>query len=157
MSRSYIGIAVFLVTLATGPSAQADNNASRQLFDRGALTEDGMRALIDAAAWLRLNPKGEIVLEGASDPAGRKRGYAARDMLLSLGVMPDQIVALPLGQPMPFIYPFQPVPPQRTVQLTAGNATRHAASPSRRRAASPARRASSSSVRAPGAPRSAGI
>lgn len=122
---------VLLAALGVSRSAQADTaartNAPAAAFEDRSLTETGLRECIEAAAWLRQHPGGQIVLEGASDEAGRARGHAARDLLLSLGVMPASIVALPLGDPLPFAHPWQPAPPRKRIALTARTAA--AASP----------------------------
>ena len=123
MSQRYSGVIVLLAALAVSKSAHADaaarTNAPAAVFEDKALTETGLRELIEAAAWLRQHPGGQIVLEGNSDDQGRARGHAARDLLLSLGVMPGQIVALPLGEPLTFPHPWQPAPPRKRIALTA--------------------------------------
>src|SRR5690349_21186719 len=62
MSQRYSVVLVLLAALAVSRSAQADTaahlGAPAAAFDGKALTETGMRELIDAAAWLRQHPGG---------------------------------------------------------------------------------------------------
>lgn len=127
MSRSYRRSAALAAALAVGmvgriahadASARTPQAASRTFFEAGSetLTAHAMRELIEAAAWIRLHPRGVLLVEAHPTSArdlDRRRAEVTRWYLLSLAVLPDQIVVVPFGEAQ------KPARPHRRVVLTA--------------------------------------
>jgi hypothetical protein len=133
MSRRYAGRAALAAAVALGMpswSARADRPVRTSAsaapaprpgggvffaLDSEEITDHGCGELVDAAAWVAQNPAGVVVVEGPGGELGERRAHAVRDYLLSLGVMPQQMVVVPLGE-----RPASPAAHSRRVVLTEG-------------------------------------
>jgi peptidoglycan-associated lipoprotein len=80
-------------------------------YDSWTISDDGSKALIHDAAWLKQNPKAVMRIEGHCDERGNqdynlvlgeKRAKAARGYIIDLGVSPKQIAIVSYGEERPF-------------------------------------------------------
>ena len=76
-------------------------------FDSSDLRADARRTLQTNAAWLKANPSARVEIEGHCDDRGTteynlalgaKRARAARDYLLTLGIVPARISTISYGE-----------------------------------------------------------
>ena len=79
-------------------------------FDRYDLSEQARATLRENAAWLKTNPSTRIEIEGHCDERGTteynlalgaKRGAAARDYLVSLGITAGRMASKSFGEELP--------------------------------------------------------
>ncbi len=80
-------------------------------YDSWTISDEGSKALLHDAAWLKQNPKAVIRIEGHCDERGNqdynlvlgeKRAKAARGYLIDLGVNPKQVAIVSYGEERPF-------------------------------------------------------
>lgn len=80
-------------------------------YDRYLVPEEGMSALTDNADWLKDNPKALLKISGHCDERGthdynlvlgEKRAKAAKNVLVDLGVNPQQVAIVSYGKDRPF-------------------------------------------------------
>jgi peptidoglycan-associated lipoprotein len=80
-------------------------------YDSWTISDDGSKALVHDASWLKQNPKAVMKIEGHCDERGNqdynlvlgeKRAKAARGYLIDLGVSPKQLAVVSYGEERPF-------------------------------------------------------
>jgi len=97
-------------------------------FDSDVLTDEGREQLVEAAAWIRQNDTGLILIEGHADKVGtapynkdlaQRRARAARDFLLAAGVTADRVKILSYGEGLPLDETEAPSRTNRRIVLMA--------------------------------------
>ncbi|HSB70981.1 MAG TPA: peptidoglycan-associated lipoprotein Pal [Candidatus Methylomirabilis sp.] len=81
-------------------------------FDKSALREDQKAALNEGVAWLKENPRVNIVIEGHCDERGtteyniglgERRAGAVKEYLVAAGIAAERIAAISYGKERPFV------------------------------------------------------
>lgn len=81
-------------------------------YDKSDLSPESRATLEQNARWLRQYPGGNVIIEGHCDERGTeeynlalgdRRSQATREYLVQLGVTPEQIETISLGEERPFV------------------------------------------------------